>query len=167
MHTPPSVPLRNLYFQSNPSLGQFQETGRRPLRAGLTERSPPRSVPDRALAKPADRSADGVKAGSRRRRWRAAPALRPGRSPDYFLALDKQLSFSVIRAPEKLRKFSRPGDAGPKRRALRRNSYSVGARRGPDLGSDSGSGRSDHERLKILPCSNSRGLAEGRKTALG
>jgi hypothetical protein len=35
------------------------------------------------------------------------------------------------------------------------------------LGSDSGSGRSDHEWLKILPCGNSRGLAEGRETMLG
>src|SRR2546430_6581358 len=31
----------------------------------------------RALAKPNDLGADGVKAVSRRRRWRAAPALRP------------------------------------------------------------------------------------------
>src|ERR1700694_2150993 len=36
-----------------------------------------RSVLDRALAKPTDRRADGVKAVSRRRRGRAAPALSP------------------------------------------------------------------------------------------
>ena len=43
-----------------------------------------RSVRDRALAKPTDRRADGVKAVSRRRRGRVAPALSPGRSRVYF-----------------------------------------------------------------------------------
>jgi hypothetical protein len=51
--------------------------GCQPLPGELTSAPRPRSAFGRAHAKPTDRRADGVKADSRRRRWRVAPALRP------------------------------------------------------------------------------------------
>ena len=62
-----------------------------------------RSVRDRALAKPTDRRADGVKAVSRRRRGRVAPALSPGRPRVYFYTVaSRGPGFLAPVIPEKL-----------------------------------------------------------------
>jgi hypothetical protein len=58
--------------------------GSQTIPGGLTSAPISRSDRGRARAKLKDRRADGVKAVSRRRRWRACASLEAGRSPVYF-----------------------------------------------------------------------------------
>src|SRR5712675_63074 len=97
----------------------WREVGSQTIPGGLTSAPISRSDRGRAHAKLKDRRADGVKAVSRRRRWRVSASLEAGRSPVYFnnpVALnervrkfkanlgrfqprDREAMFAVVRKP--------------------------------------------------------------------